>query len=526
MLSPDELFDRADADLLYQLKEDRRLERKPASYPVDALAEYFSMWANTAPSGGLIVVGMEDGGVFQGLDQRGGDGLNKLERAPKERCPDARCRSKRVRVRNKHGADDFVLLFRVEYNPSRVVRTTNGKAFIRWGDSKHELKPDEVRQLQADKREISFEDEPCGLEFPSEFDRAAVRDFCAEVREKKGWEPAEHPDEDVLTLMRLGTMKEGAFVPSIACALLFAKDPRRVIPGGRIRFLRFEGEQEGSGDKWNPVKDEFVEGTVPSIIAQAERILDSQLRVFSRLAQDNKFFTQAEYPKTAWYEALVNACVHRSYGNGLRNIPIFVKMFDDRLIIESPGPFPPFVTPENIQDMHHPKNPNLMDAMFYLKFVRCAHEGTRRMFRSMAEMMLPNPEFKQIEAATHMVRVTLRNNVHQRKVWVDRDVTDLVGALVARGLGERERRVINFAAEHDAINVSEAVRLLSADWGTAKKLLERLTDAGILYWVGRVDIDRDPQARYKLNRGDAPPIQRRKRRKKKKPSKAETDDGQ
>jgi hypothetical protein len=33
--------------------------------------------------------------------------------------------------------------------------------------------------------------------------------------------------------------------------------------------------------------------------------------------------------------ALVNACVHRSYG--LTNMNIFVKMFDDKLVIEIPG---------------------------------------------------------------------------------------------------------------------------------------------------------------------------------------------
>ena len=50
--------------------------------------------------------------------------------------------------------------------------------------------------------------------------------------------------------------------------------------------------------------------------------------------------------KKAWYEALVNACVHRSYN--LKNMNIFIRMFDDRLEIESPGGFPPLVTPENI----------------------------------------------------------------------------------------------------------------------------------------------------------------------------------
>jgi hypothetical protein len=44
-----------------------------------------------------------------------------------------------------------------------------------------------------------------------------------------------------------------------------------------------------------------------------------------------------------------------------------------------------------------------MDAMFYLQFVRCAHEGTRRIRDSMAELKLPAPEFKQKEVAHALV---------------------------------------------------------------------------------------------------------------------------
>ena len=39
-------------------------------------------------------------------------------------------------------------------------------------------------------------------------------------------------------------------------------------------------------------------------------------------------------------------------------------MFDDRLVIESPGTFPTFVTPDNIYNMHAPRNPIIMNAMF------------------------------------------------------------------------------------------------------------------------------------------------------------------
>lgn len=54
LLTVDEIYERASAELLTSLgKEDRRFERKPSGIHALTLGEYFSMWANTAPDGGL-----------------------------------------------------------------------------------------------------------------------------------------------------------------------------------------------------------------------------------------------------------------------------------------------------------------------------------------------------------------------------------------------------------------------------------------------------------------------------------------
>ena len=502
LLTPDEIFDRLDQSLLQRLSEDRRIERKPAAFSGSAIAEYLSMWSNTAPDGGILVIGILDDGTFEGLDDKGSAWLNKLEKCGHTHCPDAPIETRRVAVTKSNEKKDFVLAFRVRYQKNRVVKTKKGAAFVRRGDSKYKLSAAEIRELQADKNEVSFESEPSALAYPADFDKASISAFAATVREARDLDN-DHTDEDVLTLMRLGEIDGGAFTPNIACTLLFATDPRRQIPGCRVRFLRFEGGEEGTGEKWNAVKDEFVEGPVPEVIVNTSALIESQVRTFSRLDPNERFTPQPEYPKTAWYEAVVNACVHRSYGNGLKNASVFVKMFDDRLVVESPGPLPPFVTPENIYESHHPRNPYLMDALFYLDFVRCAHEGTRRMRASMSEMALPDPEFEEKETENWLVRVTLRNNVNQRKAWVDGDVTDLIGAVVARNLTENEKRCLNFVAEHGEVGVSDAQRLTHLSWPAAKKILVGLTEKGILRHDKRDGVDRDPQARFRLDRDDS-----------------------
>lgn len=496
--TPDAMWTAINARLLTEAHEDKRIERKPAAYSLRKLGQYVSMWANTAPDGGIIVVGMTDDGMFEGLDAVD-KRINKLETIGSIFCPEATCHYKRVPVTNRFGEADYVLAIRVSYHPSRLVRTTKGDAFIRRGDSIHKLGPDEAREMQAAKGEVSFERELCTLKYPRDFSGKMIRDFATQVKRRKGWSHG-LSDDEVLALMKLGTMESGVFVPNVACALMFALDPKEVVPGGWVRFLRFEGEQEGTGERWSAVQDRDIEGTVPEVIVATDRMIASHLRTFSRLDANGRFITQPEYPKTAWYEAVVNACVHRSYGDGLKNTPIFVKMFSNRLVIESPGPFPPFVTPENIYESHVPKNPCLMEAMRYLDFVKCAHEGARRMRESMSAMSLPDPMFEQKQLANHLVRVTLRNNVHQRKAWVDGEVTDVIGAAVARTLDENQKRFINFVADHGEISVSDAQRLGNLTWPAAKKTLMGLVDLGILRHDVREHLERDPQARFRLNK--------------------------
>jgi len=500
LFSVDEIFDQADERLLRRLFEDRRIERKPASFSGDRLGEYLSMWANTSPDGGLIVSGMSDKGAFEGCSKLSATQINGMEKVGHIFCPDASVKTKRVQVVNIAGSLDFVLLTHVKYHQDIVVKTTAGKAFVRKGDSKFELGSDEIRELQADKGEISFEQRDCGLNYPTDFDLDAVSQFVNGVRKSRKLADSLRTTE-VLNVRRLGKIEKNAFSPNYACALLFSKDPIRLIPGCKIRFQRFEGENEGTGDKYNAVKDEFIEGPVPSLIQQIEVMLDSQLRTFSPLDAKGKFFPVPEYPKAAWYEVIVNACVHRSYGNGMKNMPIFVKMFDDRLVVESPGPFPPFVTSENIYEIHQPRNPQLMDAMFYLDFVKCAHEGTRRIRDTMVKMSLPRPEFKQSEIGYSVVQVTLRNNIKQRRAWIDQDVTQIVSEAIAVALTEDEKRILNWTAEYGHIGVSDANRLLGQSWPAAQKILLELATKRVLQYVRFKPFEhnvRDQRAYFRL----------------------------
>lgn len=498
--TPDDIFAavlRDGPQVLERFREDNRIEYKSSRYDPKDLGDYLSMWANTQPHGGIVVVGIENDGAIGGCMSVGTDRVSLLERVGADHCPDARYEVRRVAANLKNGTNDYILVFRVEYRPDRLVETVRGDAFVRAGDKKRKLLEEEKREIRISKGEISYELEPVNIRFPGDFDDLLVDQFCRAYREKRGLQ-THHSREQILALNHLGAIRDGVFVPNLACALIFALDPRRIIPGCRIRFMKFEGTEEKSGQQYNVVRDVFIDGPLPIAIQEAEQVIANQIRQFTRLGPDGKFYTKPEYPNDVWLEAIVNACVHRSYN--YKNMNIFVKMFDNRLVVESPGGFPPPVNATNIYETHNPRNPHLMGALFYLDFVKCAHEGTRRMRDMMKGANLPAPEFAQKEISGHQVHVTLRNNIEARKEFVDAGALKILGEKIYDGLSQQEKQIINYIAEHSTMNVTDANRLLHIDWQTAKKLLEGLVAREILTRRSQTGKERDPKARYTLKR--------------------------
>jgi len=132
LLTVHEIYEQASMELFKLLKEDRRIERKPSGIHPRQLGDWFSMWANTSPDGGVLVVGMEDDGEVPGCLRLSQNDLNRLEKTGMDYCPDARFESKRVPT----GNSDFLLVFRVFYRPDKAVKTVSVEAFIRYGTRK------------------------------------------------------------------------------------------------------------------------------------------------------------------------------------------------------------------------------------------------------------------------------------------------------------------------------------------------------------------------------------------------------
>ena len=508
--TPDDIFKSAAEATIALFREDNRVERKRWQVDIHDFAAYLSMWANSQPHGGIIFIGIGDDGSILGCKDASAASLNKFETA-RQMCPDARYELKRVPVTNSHGEPDFIIVARVYYRQDKLVETVKHEAYIREGDQKRRLSEPEKREIRLNKGEVEFESEPVRLVFPDEFDGDLMADFVSSFRQKRNVS-LDKSREDILQLAHFGTIKSKRFVPNIACALIFGRDPVSVVPGAYIRILRYDGKFEKTGRALNVISDDVVEGPLPAQLLRAQEVIQARLRQRTLLTEDGRFLRRPEYPTDVWREAITNAVVHRSYN--LRSMNIFVKMFDDRLIVESPGTFMPPTTAETVYEAHNPRNPHLMWGMYYFDFVFCAFEGTRRMRAEMRAANLPAPEFLERHAGVFQVVVTLRNGELDAALFAQTDVSTVLSEKQFRELGYEEKFLTTYLAENPSVNVTHAALMIDKDWKTARAVLDRLCDAGIV--VRQSGKPRDGNGRYYLKSKVPPP--REKRLSKPKPS--------
>ena len=153
----------------------------------------------------------------------------------------------------------------------------------------------------------------------SGFQRILTPNCCTSCRRGRPPGPAvssvkEHAMTEILSQRRLGRMRDGQFTPNVACVCWSLRRSGIEVPRCRVRFhgwmaksKRLARRSQHSG------RNISIEVPIPRLIAGTAAASIHGCRS-SPGGNDGKFYTAPEYPRGAWYEAIVNACVHRSYG--------------------------------------------------------------------------------------------------------------------------------------------------------------------------------------------------------------------
>ena len=103
------------------------------------------------------------------------------------------------------------------------------------------------------------------------------------------------------------------------------------------------------------------------------------------------FKTDREYPKFVIQEMTVNSVCHRDYS--IKGTEIQIKMFDNRLVFETPGKLPGIVRTDNIRHTHFSRNPKIAEFLKAYDYVKEFGEGVDRMCRELSAIGTKEPHY-------------------------------------------------------------------------------------------------------------------------------------
>lgn len=465
-LSPAQAADRIAA--LLAAHESRTLDFKRISAKHGRMVETLCAFANS--DGGLLVIGIGDAKDLKpgakpesrlfGVEENA-EAFDDFRRQVMQRFtpPIVRLHWIRVPCTLNNGQPGHVVLLRVEKS-EQVHSVVGNGTWTRMDASNRELSAAEIADLAYQRGVRSAETESVAV--PLELlDTPVWRSFVASRGLRAGTQAEQ--------LLRIGLAdkvgEKGVeqVLPRRAAVLLFAEEPGSLLAafGGRadLRLMVYSGKEMGTAALPNLRKPpKTIRGPLIEQIDLAVKAVLEELAQGLTLASSG-FKTRHQYPERVVKEAIVNAVIHRDYR---LNRDIMVRIFDDRIVVESPGLLPGAITSANIQYARSkarnpliasnlrefPVPPNIDDG-----------EGVRMMFGEMAAAQLYPPQYRQnTEAAVETLSLTLFNE-DRPAVWVE--VSDWV---------ERNGPIAN----------ADVCRIAGVDTLKASKMLRAWVERGLL----------------------------------------------
>lgn len=277
-----------------------------------------------------------------------------------------------------------------------IIYASDGKAYIRHGVQNLPCNTDEkLLKLRMDKGVASYEDEYTQCVFDEIKGSKVLDSFIKHVVPQTS-------NYDWLRSQRV--MNDSAKI-SVAGVLLYNECPQAVLPKqSAARILRYHtDESEGSRDTLEDGFPISVEGDIYSLIkttvTKVCEIVEATSVISTAGMEDKK------YPEVALHEIITNAILHRDYS--IRT-DIQVRIFTNRIEVESPGTLPGHVTIENILREQFARNPKIVRLIskFPSPPNKDVGEGLNTAFRAMISMHLQRP---QIIETDHSVIVIIKH---------------------------------------------------------------------------------------------------------------------
>jgi ATP-dependent DNA helicase RecG len=439
-----------------------RLEHEQLDFKLraDGLDEVFAAMAMT--DGGLVVLGIRDNRVVAGC---------AMTQAVLDRVSEtAHACGLEVQVREASIHETALTIVGVPEIRGRIVTTPDGRLLRRIGSHNRPLVGDALARFVREREERSAEEEVIANPHLDDFDVELVnRALTGTGRQRV------RRDGVLRSLVDLGVARVEGPPTGIAimkaAALLFARDPRRYIPGAAVQAVRRAGVGPGPGPTTGRTE---IAAPIPRLLDEVQTFLETTTGGLEAVVGRRRERLPA-YPTAALREAVLNALSHRDYG--LVGATVDVTVWDDRVEVQSPGPLPGHITLDNIRDEHYSRNRRIMQVLKLLGLVEEYGEGVDRMFREMEDRLLEPPLFATTPSS---VTVTLRNRspiTAEEQAWL--------AVLAGLDLTAAERRALVIARREGAVTPRSLRAALVASDVDADGVLRSGIAKGLLTRVGQ-----------------------------------------
>ena len=340
-------------------------------------------------------------------------------------------------------ARGLVLKISVRKTP-HISRATDGTPYLRRGAQNLPVsEPDALQRLEFAKGIRSFETQTVDAPLDMVTNSNAIIGFMLEVV------PNTEPEPWLRKQLLIRDDK-----PTVAALLLFADEPQAALPkqsGVKVyRYATTEAVGTRASLQGQPVT---VEGNLYAQIQGAVTTTVDLVEGIRVLAA--KGMEEIEYPQVTLHEIITNAVLHRDYSIA---DDVHVRVFDNRIEVDSPGRLPAHITPSNILEERFSRNGSLV--RWINKFPdppnKDVGEGLRTAFAAMRQLKLKDPEIAESPSS---VIVQIR---HQR-------------------LASPEEMILEYLQTHDEIS-NTVVRSLTGigSENRVKGIFQRMIRAGEL----------------------------------------------
>jgi ATP-dependent DNA helicase RecG len=345
---------------------------------------------------------------------------------------------------NARGKGDS--FFRFRFGRRSTKRASDGQVYLRRGAQNLPVaSPAALKQLEYTKGLASFESELVNVDAEAITNSLPAIEFM--LRVVPSAEPANW-------LAKQQLLRQSR--PTVAGVLLFADEPQAVLPKRcGIKIYRYRTrDPQGSRETlaFDPLT---IEGHAYTQIKEAVARTTAVVEDIRRLGDET--LEAVHYPPEALHEIITNSVLHRDYSIA---DDIHVRVFDNRVEVESPGRLPAHITVKNILDERFARNGNIVRIVN--KFPdppnKDVGEGLNTAFAAMTKLGLKTPIIEERDNSVLVTirheplaspeetildyletHETVRNRIARQLTHIGGDyvVKDIFGRLVARGLIEK-----------------------------------------------------------------------------------------